>query len=65
MLSPVVAFAARVSTIKLAFEPFTYSGSSALRGINTDAPALGIKSRPWSKNCPKSVNHESYPAETL
>jgi len=43
----------------------TYSGSSAFSVINTvPLPPLGTRSRPWSKNWPNNVNHESYGADT-
>jgi hypothetical protein len=40
------------------------SGSSAFSGTKTVPPAFAVESRPWSKNCPKSVNHELYGGES-
>src|SRR4051795_6595466 len=39
------------------------SGSSAFRGTKTVEPLLTVWSTPWSKNCPKNVNHELYGGE--
>ena len=55
---------ARVSIMKLvgAARRRT-SGSSGCSGMNTVPPPLVTRSRPWSKNCPKSVNIELNGAE--
>src|SRR3954462_174241 len=39
------------------------SGSSAFSGTKTVEPLLTVWSTPWSKNCPKNVNHELYGGE--
>ena len=44
--------------------PGTNSGSSGLSGIITVPPPLVVRSRPWSKNCPKIVNSELNGAES-
>ena len=49
---------ARVRIMKLVGLPGTNSGSSSLSGIITVPPPLVVRSRPWSKNCPKIVNSE-------
>ena len=43
----------------------SYSGSSGCSGTATlPLPPLLTRSRPWSKNCPNSVNHELNGAES-
>src|SRR5205814_4236087 len=37
--------------------PSVTSGSSSCSGTNTVPPLLTVWSTPWSKNCPKNVNH--------
>ena len=50
--------------MKFVGEPATNSGSSGFSGMKTvPLPPLFTRSRPWSKNCPKSVNQELYGAE--
>src|SRR4051812_32078437 len=43
--------------------PRVRSGSSARSGTKTVEPLLTVWSTPWSKNCPKNVNHELYGGE--
>ncbi len=53
-----------VSTMKLVGLPGTNSGSSSLSGTTTvPASPFVVRSRPWSKNWPNSVNHELYGAD--
>ena len=66
LLASPVASVPRVKTMKLGADGLgVYNKSSGCNGISTCAPAFGIKSRPWSKNCPNNVNQELYPADAL
>src|SRR3954470_10847273 len=68
-------FLARVSTMNAVWSvtwsgvlglpsgPSVRSGSSARSGTKTVPPLLNVWSTPWSKNCPKNVNHELYGGE--
>src|SRR3954470_185531 len=68
-------FLARVSTMNAVWSvtwsgvfgspsgPRVRSGSSARSGTKTVEPLLTVWSTPWSKNCPKNVNHELYGGE--
>ena len=55
--------AGRSSALPAMWSGPAISGSSAFSGTKTVPPDFCVRSTPWSKNCPNSVNHELYGGE--